>query len=193
MTEIIYKIEFLSDWHCGSGLSAGADVDALCIKDEHGLPFVPGKTIKGLLREAAEIMFDDEKDKMFIKECFGEATKRENSNIEDTKQGKCYFSNAELSQELKKNIDNDEKQSVLYRKISSTSIDKNGIAEEHSLRKMEVAVPLTVYGKISDIPKKEDFKEKLIKCMKYTKRLGTNRNRGLGRCVFELFKEAQDV
>ena len=51
---IRYKIEFHTDWHCGSGLAAGADVDALVVKDQSGLPFVPGKTIKGLLREAVE-------------------------------------------------------------------------------------------------------------------------------------------
>ena len=30
--DIIYKIEFFSDWHCGSGLSSGADVDLLVVK-----------------------------------------------------------------------------------------------------------------------------------------------------------------
>ena len=53
---IHYKLEFFSYWHCGSGLSAGADVDLLTIKDEDGFPFVPGKTIKGLLREASETL-----------------------------------------------------------------------------------------------------------------------------------------
>ena len=51
---IKYKIKFYSDWHCGSGLSSGADLDLLVIKDKDGLPFVPGKTIKGLLLEAVE-------------------------------------------------------------------------------------------------------------------------------------------
>lgn len=44
--DIKYKIEFFSNWHCGSGLAAGADVDALVVKDCNGLPYVPGKTIK---------------------------------------------------------------------------------------------------------------------------------------------------
>ena len=48
--DITYTIEFFSYWHCGSGLSAGADVDSLVIKDAIGMPFVPGKTIKGLIR-----------------------------------------------------------------------------------------------------------------------------------------------
>ena len=56
-TETIrYTIEFYSDWHCGSGLASGAEADAVVIKDRDGLPYVPGKTIKGLVREAFEII-----------------------------------------------------------------------------------------------------------------------------------------
>ncbi|MDD2650440.1 MAG: RAMP superfamily CRISPR-associated protein, partial [Candidatus Cloacimonetes bacterium] len=54
MADFIYQVKFLSDWHCGSGLTSGSDVDALVIKDQNNLPIIPGKTIKGLLREAAE-------------------------------------------------------------------------------------------------------------------------------------------
>lgn len=50
--DIHYSIKFHTDWHCGSGLAAGADVDALVVKDKNRLPFIPGKTIKGLVREA---------------------------------------------------------------------------------------------------------------------------------------------
>ena len=56
MTDIKYKITFYSNWHCGSGLAAGADTDELVIKDRNGLPYVPGRTIKGLLREAAMML-----------------------------------------------------------------------------------------------------------------------------------------
>ena len=173
---IILKIELLSDWHCGSGLSAGADLDALCIKDELGLPFIPGKTIKGLLHEAAFVV---SKDNDIIKDIFGIATKRENSNDEITEKGKCYFSNAELSEVVQESAK--DKTKLLFRKVSSTKIDKNGEAEEHSLRKMEVAVPLSLYAEITDVPK--EAKEVILKAIKYIKRLGTNRNRGLGRCV----------
>ena len=50
--EMKYKVEFYSDWHCGSGLSSGSDIDSLVIKDEDGLPFVPGKTLKGQIGRA---------------------------------------------------------------------------------------------------------------------------------------------
>ena len=41
--DIKYKIEFFSNWHCGSGLAAGADVDALVVKDAEGLPYLLGR------------------------------------------------------------------------------------------------------------------------------------------------------
>lgn len=182
MTNIVYEIKFLSDWHCGSGLSSGADLDLLCIKDQNGLPFIPGKTLKGLLRDASSIVCQDSFD--FIDKVFGKVTERKTvSGQEISVKGTSYFSSGELSETLQGTILNTfgEKE-YLFRKISSTKIDKNGEAETHSLRRIEVVVPLTLYAEITEIPD-EESKENLIKCLKYVKRLGTNRNRGLGRCV----------
>lgn len=188
---MIYKIEFLSDWHCGSGQNAAADVDQLVIKDEFGLPFVPGKTLKGLLREAAEsISFycgNDNQWHGFINNCFGLRSKK---NCNESKAGEAYFSNAELSGTLKNELkSNNEKKAVLFRKISSTAIDMNGQAKEHSLRKIEVTVPLTLFAEISNLENK--YIEKMQKCFKWVKRVGTNRNSGLGRAVFSIHKETE--
>ncbi len=56
-----YSIQFHDYWCTASGLSGGAKADILTLKDTDGLPYVPGRTIKGLLREAAETIcaFDD--------------------------------------------------------------------------------------------------------------------------------------
>ena len=176
------KIEFFSDWHCGSGLTSGADIDLLCIKDENGLPYIPGKTLKGLFREAADIVINDDK---FISECFGKESEKESSNNE---KGICYFSNAELSKNVKTDlINNKSKINLLFRKISSTAIDENGIADEHSLRKIEVTIPLVLFAEISDLPDK--YIPQMEKCLKFVKRIGTNRNRGLGRCNISVYKE----
>ena len=58
MATLHYSITFHGDWHCGSGMAAGAELDALVIKDGRGLPYIPGKTIKGLFREQAEMLID---------------------------------------------------------------------------------------------------------------------------------------
>lgn len=51
-----YKIEFHDFWCVTSGLAGGAKADILTLKDPNGLPYVPGRTLKGLLREAAEVL-----------------------------------------------------------------------------------------------------------------------------------------
>lgn len=175
-------MEFFSQWHCGSGLSAGADVDALVIKDKNGLPFIPGKTIKGLVREAVEnyLQFTGKSDELF-EETFGFFQDSENFS-----QGQAFFSNATLSKEEQDAIVQEKLQDYIYNKVTSTAIDENGIAEDHSLRAMETVVPCTLHGTIEDVP--EDMAEIITKSLGLIKRLGQKRNRGLGRCEFRTEK-----
>ncbi len=63
--DIRYKIQFHTFWHCGSGLASGADADLLVIKDKDGIPYVPGKTVKGLLREAFDLLYLEKPNKLF--------------------------------------------------------------------------------------------------------------------------------
>lgn len=177
--DIKYKIEFHTDWHCGSGLAAGADVDALVVKDKNSLPLIPGKTIKGLLREAVEEIRGFQKkecDNLFV-ETFGYFEKEKS----EMKKGNTFFSNAELSIQEQTAVISNKVARFMYRSVASTAIDKDGIAKEHSLRKMEVTVPCILYGEILNVP--EGCTEEMKNALKYIKRLGQNRNRGLGRCT----------
>ncbi len=92
-------IEFFTYWHCGSGVSGGSRVDALVAKDDRGLPYIPGKTLKGHIREMAESL-DDCK---FLNTCFG-GTADENEPCykreDKEKEGVCYFSNAILREDI---------------------------------------------------------------------------------------------
>ncbi|WP_250282161.1 MULTISPECIES: RAMP superfamily CRISPR-associated protein [unclassified Frankia] len=44
-----------SDWHCGTGLGIPGGVNKLVNTDHDGLPFVPGKTLTGVWRDACEL------------------------------------------------------------------------------------------------------------------------------------------
>lgn len=94
--DITYTIEFFSYWHCGSGLSAGADVDSLVIKDAKGMPFVPGKTIKGLIREAAETLNNLAPDRYPSQEIIDNIFGKRSETAEIPQIGKAFFSNAEF-------------------------------------------------------------------------------------------------
>ncbi len=46
-----YTIVFAESWRIGSGEAAGQHLDGQVRKDSHGLPFVPGSTVRGLARQ----------------------------------------------------------------------------------------------------------------------------------------------
>ena len=48
------RVIFESDWHVGSGAGIPGHLDSQVLRDGNGLPFVPGKTLTGILRDAAE-------------------------------------------------------------------------------------------------------------------------------------------
>lgn len=170
-----YKIEFFSNWHCGSGLSAGVTADVIVVKDEHGLPFLPGKTVKGLLRHAVEELYSGDES---IAKIFGEEG--------GVRVGKCFFSNATLPEG--ETIIKEKLTRHLYQNISSTAIDpKSGIAKENSLRSIETVVPCVLEGEILNVP---TGGETMLKdAMQMIKRLGTGRNRGYGRCKISVIQE----
>ncbi len=48
------RLEMKSDWHIGAGAGRPGDVDRLVRRDEDDLPFVPGKSLTGIWRDACE-------------------------------------------------------------------------------------------------------------------------------------------
>ena len=173
--DITFVIEFFSNWHCGSGLAAGADVDALVIKNKDGLPYVPGRTLKGLLREATEDLYEDKNSKVIINEIFGISGEKEAH-----KTGCAFFDNAGFPEYEAKVIVSNSYTKYLYQTFASTAIDENGIADDNSLRKIETVVPCKLQGQILNVP--ENGVDMLNNAAMMIKRMGTGRNRGYGRC-----------
>ena len=160
-----YTLTFLDYWHISSGMSGGAELDSSVVKDNEGFAYVPGKTIKGLLREMALLLDED-----FTLLNFGSASDNE---------GAAIFSNVTLETSTKKLI-TPSSQAHLYQMISSTALDENGLAKDGSLRSIEVVVPLSLNGTIENCSDEKT----MAKAMAMIKRMGLNRNRGLGRCRF---------
>lgn len=178
---LTYTLTFLSDWHCGSGLSGGAEADAIVIKDASNLPYVPGKTIKGLISDALHE----------IKELSTIVPDTAISTLLTTSESKpaAFFSNAELSAEEKEDI-GEGLSHFFYRNIASTQIESTtGTAKPHSLRVKEVTIPVTLTGTVSGV-NSEELKV-LEMAFKWIRCLGVNRNRGLGRCKFVITSTTQ--
>jgi len=72
----------------------------------------------------------------------------------------------------------------LFEIISATKIDDNGIAADNSLRDIEVVLPISLKGEIQNVS--GEIAQNLKRALEMIKRIGLNRNRGLGRCEFKV-------
>ncbi len=189
MKSIQYTVSFFTYWHCSSGVVGGPDASNTVIKDESNLPFIPGKTLKGLIREAAEdflpILYGEVFSRQFVVDIFGP-----DSNAFDYDNQSSHFANATLPAPVKAGIE-PEDTTLLYDLLASTAIDKEGQAKDGSLRQIEVCVPMSLTAKILDFPDKPQYLEALEKCLMGIKQMGSDRTRGLGRCQFSLIQNEE--
>lgn len=199
MSAFILTFDLQSDWHIGNGKEAGAYADSLTIKDDHGLPFLPGKSIKGLLREAFTIAQAN-------KWCEDIETTHTIENLIDTlfgsqgqgvkSQGMIQLSSATLScDEIAffnhpENNQQTNAKAHLFRVIQSTKIDhETGVATDGSLRSMEVSVPMTLQSELGLNSSHPAFSPKLEQALLpllnascgLILELGAKRHRGLGQ------------
>lgn len=189
MGTVKYTIKFLSEWQIGSGLSGGAAMDNVMLKDEYGLPYIPGKTIKGLLRDALEEIHEVQSEKCTseaISRLFGEKKEGDNKMYKNDFGTEAHFTNAELREQERSEIIYNKLETYLYRTLSSTSIDKNGVAKPKSLRTFEVCVPVILHGVIHGVS--TEHQELLKMAMRWTRAIGMKRNRGFGKCIMNLEK-----
>ncbi len=148
--ELVFSLQ--SYWHIGCGLSGGTYEDALALKNADGLPYIPGKSIKGLLKQAVQIAdqnlwFHGEATFELSHVLFGREGK---SGIEN--QGILQITNATLSSAEQHyfNIEDPSSKSHLYQVLYSTAIDENtGVAKEASLRGVEVVIPLVLTAQVA--------------------------------------------
>ncbi len=129
MKTINFLIQFFGYWHIGSGLSGGTKADNLVLKDQNNIPYIPGKTFKGLFRHAAEelsFLSGDLFDKNKILDAFGSA------GYDQESSSPLFFSDALLNQSDSTSIISESLSESLYEVISSTKISENGTAEDES-------------------------------------------------------------
>ncbi len=182
MMTIHYQIQMLSDWHCGTGLDTGIDVDEMVLRDENDLPYIPGKTIKGLLRDAlsdiAEVQpsMASQED---IYAIFGYTPQKPGDP--PPIESPVFFTSANIPDEVRHEIIKHQLQPYLYRRFAQTAIDpKTGTVLSHTLRAIEFAMPLKLVGQIQNLtPNQSNL---LQMAMKWCRHIGLQRNRGFGLC-----------
>ncbi|HIE02318.1 MAG TPA: hypothetical protein EYP59_18890 [Thiotrichaceae bacterium] len=216
MSESQYQLKFQlhSYWRAGTGRGGGAVLDELVHKDAYGLPCLPGRTIKGLLRDAvyrAEMwgLLSDE-----LKQGEGELTQclfgsnapvQEETRLETT-PGALRVSDAVLDEKLQQylialltSLDSENQEDGLnlrrgfFHHIHATAIEhESGTAKKTSLRGMEVTIPLTLTAQLQVLPHTqliENWHKELNFCLPLIRAIGSSRSRGLGRVTVTLDKK----
>ena len=142
---------------------------------------MPGRTVKGLLREAAAMLdqFMDVPEES-VHRLFGQAGSADGLEVRSVS-----FTNATLDKGERDAIISQQLTPHLYRSVASTAIGADGIAKDHSLRKVETTLPCCVYGTVMNVDERDV--ELLTHAFRWIKRMGLGRNRGYGRC--EITKE----
>ncbi len=188
-------------WHPGGGRGAGAVADAVAHRDSHGLPVLPGRHLKGLLREAclhAEAFgwpgFEHLADTLF-----GERT-------EDTdpgqvpKPGCLRIGDATLEPALHEWLGSEQGKHLqphLFQVLHATAIDHDsGTAVNQSLRGIEVVVPLKLQASITPIPGQQPpagWQQRLEEILPLIEAVGAYRSRGLGRAVLTLAQQNKEA
>lgn len=186
MNSLTVRFEFLSPWHMGSGFGEGAHFDAVPVKSPAGLPYIPGRSVKGLLREAVQLAEDfSHVAEGTTEKLFGSRDK-EKSRYESV-SGTLCFSNASLGEAMEKWAgENPLVAAQLFMALAATKIDADGLAQDQSLRKIEVALPVTLTATVEAATTSRDWVAALNVALPLLRQAGSHRHRGLGRVAVSI-------
>ncbi len=202
------KLTLLSDTTFGRGDGVAGLVDAEVEHDEYGMPYLRGRTLKGLLAgEAANILFalkqfaaadKIERWEKAVQYLFGSP----GSTLETI--AALHVGDACLPDDLRQAVaaDIDAQKYTAGDVLESlttirrqTAMDESGVPEKGTLRAMRVVLRDTTFeANLHFIqPPDDDALALLAACTKALRRVGTGSNRGRGRVQATLVDDNQDV
>lgn len=194
MPQETYKLQIrlLSDTLIGAAEGFGAIIDKDSVFDQVGLPLIPGKRVKGILREQADLLKKFGQNKPDINKLFGAIGMTDKTTEYLTVGNFLAESYNENEECLKYLISNGTiTRSEVINHFTSirmmTRIDDDGIAADTSLRTIRVLKKGLIFtGElIFDSTHLRIFKD----IFALTRRIGSMRNRGLGHIQCTLIQE----
>ncbi|MBU1754636.1 CRISPR-associated protein [bacterium] len=203
MRELTLKIITCSEVSVGSGEGWGATIDSDIVFDEYGLPYIPARRIKGVLRESgievAEMFALSNIDHYFTKKVeilFGERGERDSSPIcfgnlyiEDYIVNKSWIQWS--IEEYPSLISRDMVLKTFTNIRQQTAIDKDGVAKENSLRTIRVLRRDISFSGVVQVEDGFDIAP-LCLAVRNLRYMGTSRNRGFGHVCCELCDQSGD-
>jgi CRISPR-associated protein Csx10 len=205
--ETTIAITFYSEWFVGSGFGDGHVADSILTRDSQGLLFIPGRAIKGALREGARrlalVRADLAKIEAIIFGTHCQPEKSGNPAKSFNQPGFIRVGNGRLPREIEELLltENPEDRRKFINDLTilktQTALNEKGVAKTGSLRVIEVGIPGLVFSaEISLIAPKEIedtwLKLYLAAVCAMVKSLGGHRARGLGKCRVA-FQDEQGV
>lgn len=176
-------VTFTSDWHIGSGTARHDSLDRIVQRDQNGMPYAPGKTLRGQLREAcldAAVALDNgSKTGPWVSlhnSLFGSPGVDGHINVTSA------FLHPDLVASLR---EAPEFVDALTFPRSSTAVDSRGRAVKDTLRTEERArLGATLHGQITLPDEYDDWSVKLLLTAgsRLLTHMGGKRRRGAGRC-----------
>jgi CRISPR/Cas system CSM-associated protein Csm3 (group 7 of RAMP superfamily) len=181
MSTIHIQANFHSFWHIGTGRGSGYHLDAIVEKDADDLPYVPGKTLKGLMRDAFFKLCEWQHfESSHLDLLFGKRVEGEGESRQETSKGVLRFSSLEL----------EEKDYLLQNKPLID--DKTGVAKDKSFRMIEFTIPVKLHGEIEilnvdalDLSESE-LQLLLQQAASLITHIGANKTRGFGAVTLEV-------
>lgn len=192
MFEKKISITFLSDWHVGSGLGSGPAADSILCRDIDGLPILPGRAIKGALREGAWRLGMCRDDLASVINFLWGSDSAERL---DNTPARIRVGLGRLPEDIEAwLLARDREKRDLYVEDmtilrAQTALDKNKMVVPHSLRSMECGIAGLCFttNVVMDAPDLEDswLDAYLAAVCGAVKSMGAERARGMGLCRIE--------
>lgn len=203
------KFEIHTPWHIGTGTGTGLGPDALTVRSASGLPEIPGRAVKGLLRDAfSNVEHAGSISAGRTVQLFGSAPGskgNEEASIAahqemgryESEPGSIQVDSARLGadsadqqkwQDWAATDDSTDLVEQMTQEVSSTRLDQ-GVAAKGSLRTVEVALPLTLHAEIGSLETDEQWKNEVRLAVGLLRAVGKMRHRGFGRCTVSVVEE----
>lgn len=186
------EVRFLDLWHVGCGRGEGHHLDAAVLRDAGGLPFVPGRMLRGLLRDAVEclVAWNHEAPGRVEHLFGGEVPRSDAPGRSLSRPGRLAVSDARLppaeSELLGGECGDATLRAALFVAQYQTRIDPlRGSAAAGSLRAVELVVPLTLQAEFALLLPDDSAADwaTLDLALPLVRAVGAMKTRGHGRAV----------
>ena len=183
------SISFDSEWLIAGGDSTLGTADMAPIRDADGFPTIPGRTLRGLLREAVALVDDCEPRTAHASRLFGTRKGKDG----EAGDGTMRIGNALVTEALAKTCTSNADCADLFATVRRTALETGTrTAKPNSLREMEVAIAgLELIAEL-DCESEADL-EVIAFAAGLVRSLGHSRSRGLGRCRMEVWRNGKQI